>query len=66
MAESQKLSLFDLLAGTIRFAHGTTICTNALIQRKGSRVGLLTTWGFEDTLQIARGPIGRAGGISHL
>ncbi len=50
MSESQKLSLSDLLAGTIRFAHGTTVCTNALIQRKGSRVGLLTTRGIEDTL----------------
>ncbi|MFQ5858051.1 MAG: hydantoinase/oxoprolinase family protein [Anaerolineae bacterium] len=66
MAENQRLSLSDMLAETIRFAHGTTVCTNALIQRKGSRVGLLTTRGFEDTLQIARGPIGRAGGISHL
>ena len=66
MAESQKLSLSDLLAGTIRFAHGTTVCNNALIQRKWSRVGLLTTGGFEDTLQIACGPVGRAGGISHL
>ncbi len=39
IAESQKLSLSDLLAGTIRFDHGTTVCTNALIQRKGSRIG---------------------------
>jgi N-methylhydantoinase A len=65
MAENHKLSLSDLLSQTLRFAHGTTVCTNALIQRKGSRVGLLTTRGFEDTLKIARGPIGRAGGIPH-
>lgn len=31
---------------------GTTICTNALLERKGSRVGLLTTQGFEDILEI--------------
>ncbi|MFQ5931416.1 MAG: hydantoinase/oxoprolinase family protein, partial [Nitrospiraceae bacterium] len=65
MAENQGLSLSDILAETLRFAHGTTVCTNALIQREGSRVGLLATRGFEDTLKIARGPIGRAGGISH-
>ena len=53
----------DLLRETIRFAHGTTVSTNALIQRKGARVGLLTTRGFEDTLYIARGPVGRAGGL---
>ena len=34
--------------------HGTTIGTNALIERKGSRVGLITTEGFRDVLEIAR------------
>ena len=48
---------------TERFAHGTTVSTNALIQRRGARVGLITTGGFEDTLIIARGPVGRAGGL---
>jgi N-methylhydantoinase A len=62
-AEHWSLSLSGLLKKTSRFAHGTTVGTNALIQRKGARVGLLTTRGFEDTLIIARGPIGRAGGI---
>ncbi|MDP2936403.1 MAG: hydantoinase/oxoprolinase family protein [Dehalococcoidia bacterium] len=35
-------------------SHGTTVTTNALIQRKGSRTGLLITKGFEDTLLIGR------------
>lgn len=35
-------------------AHGTTIGTNALIERKGARVGLITTEGFRDVLEIAR------------
>jgi N-methylhydantoinase A len=35
-------------------AHGTTIGTNALIERKGARVGLITTAGFRDVLEIAR------------
>jgi len=34
--------------------HGTTIGTNALIERKGPRVGLITTEGFRDVLEIAR------------
>jgi len=34
--------------------HGTTIGTNALIERKGARTGLLTTRGFRDVLEIAR------------
>jgi N-methylhydantoinase A len=63
MAERRAVPLDDYLAATDRFAHGTTVSTNALIQRRGARVGLLTTRGFEDTLEIARGPVGRAGGI---
>ena len=38
----------------IKLAHGTTIATNALIERKGCKVGLLTTGGFEDVLEIGR------------
>jgi N-methylhydantoinase A len=34
--------------------HGTTIGTNALIERKGGRVGLITTAGFRDVLEIGR------------
>ncbi|MDR7402937.1 MAG: hydantoinase/oxoprolinase family protein [Armatimonadota bacterium] len=34
--------------------HGTTIGTNALIERKGARTGLITTRGFEDVLEIGR------------
>jgi N-methylhydantoinase A len=33
--------------------HGTTLATNALIERKGARTGLLTTEGFRDTVEIA-------------
>ena len=34
--------------------HGTTLATNALIERKGARTGLLTTAGFRDALEIGR------------
>ena len=36
-------------------AHGTTVVINALTERKGVTVGLITTLGFRDTLEIARG-----------
>ena len=34
--------------------HGTTVATNALIERKGARTVLLTTCGFEDIIEIGR------------
>ncbi|MFT6583253.1 MAG: N-methylhydantoinase A [Alphaproteobacteria bacterium] len=37
-----------------RLAHGTTVATNALIQRRGAPVGLITTKGFRDLLEIGR------------
>ncbi len=63
MARSESVSLTDYLSGVTSFSHGTTVSTNALIQRRGSRVGLLVTRGFEDVLEIARGPLGRVGGL---
>ena len=36
-------------------AHGTTVVINALTERKGVKVGLITTAGFRDVLEIARG-----------
>ena len=36
------------------FAHGTTIATNAVLERKGARVGLIATKGFRDILEIGR------------
>lgn len=37
-----------------RFAHGTTVATNALLQRKGPKTALVTTKGFRDLLEIGR------------
>ncbi len=34
--------------------HGTTVATNTVLQRNGSRTGLITTSGFRDVLEIAR------------
>jgi len=36
------------------FAHGTTVATNAVLERKGATVGLITTEGFRDILEIGR------------
>ncbi|QPC99758.1 hydantoinase/oxoprolinase family protein [Qipengyuania soli] len=36
------------------FLHGTTVATNAVLEGKGARVGLITTEGYRDIMQIAR------------
>ena len=42
--------------GDVAFmAHGTTVVINAITERKGARTGLITTEGFRDSLEIARG-----------
>ena len=38
----------------VELAHGTTVATNAIIERKGVTVALITTQGFRDILEIAR------------
>ena len=40
--------------GPLTMLHGTTVGTNALLQRKGARVALITTAGFEDVIEIGR------------
>src|SRR5699024_7278795 len=37
------------------FIHGTTVIINSLTERKGAKTGLITTKGFRDVLEIARG-----------
>src|SRR5437879_4938212 len=44
-----------LLRNTERIVHGTTVATNALLERKGARVGLLTTEGHRDVLEMREG-----------
>tara|TARA_B100000700_G_scaffold72660_1_gene81105 strand:+ start:3974 stop:6013 length:2040 start_codon:yes stop_codon:yes gene_type:complete len=45
----------DELAKVDFFLHGTTVGLNSLLERKGSKVGLLCTKGFRDILEIRRG-----------
>jgi N-methylhydantoinase A len=40
--------------GELEIVHGTTVGTNALLQRRGARAALVTTAGFEDVLAIGR------------
>ncbi len=44
-----------LLTETDRIIHGTTVATNALLERKGAKVGLLTTEGHRDVLEMREG-----------
>src|SRR5262249_32939261 len=44
-----------LLRETERIVHGTTVATNALLELKGARVGLLTTKGHRDVLEMREG-----------
>lgn len=57
------LALPELLAETGRFGHGTTIGTNAVLERTGARVGVIATAGHGDALAIMRGH-GRVAGRS--
>ncbi|MFD1516919.1 hydantoinase/oxoprolinase family protein [Pseudonocardia yunnanensis] len=63
LAEVTGVDLPTLLARTSRFGHGTTIGTNAVLQRQGARVGLVATAGHSDALTMMRGS-GRVAGRS--
>ena len=53
------------MSEVVQVLHGTTVATNAILEGKGATVGLLTTRGFRQVLQIARSfvPGGLAGWI---
>jgi len=48
------LSSFGRIASLGAIVHGTTVGTNALLERKGARAGLITTAGFRDVLEMRR------------
>ncbi len=60
-AERIGLELPALLQSITMLAHGTTAGTNAIIQRRGAKVGLLTTRGHNDVIHIMRGSRGLSG-----
>jgi N-methylhydantoinase A len=55
LASRLGLSVRDMLANTQRLVHGTTVATNALLERKSARVALLTTQGHRDVLEMREG-----------
>ncbi|HZO05214.1 MAG TPA: hydantoinase B/oxoprolinase family protein [Solirubrobacterales bacterium] len=69
-AERLGVPLEQVLANTRRFIHGSTVATNAMIERDGARTAYVTTAGHEDTLAIGKIFQKRAGlserEISHL
>ncbi len=55
LARRLGLSREAMLAQTQRLVHGTTVATNALLERKGAKVALLTTEGHRDVLEMREG-----------
>src|SRR6476620_4961712 len=55
LAEALKLEPTQLFSQTERIVHGTTVATNALLEHKGARVGLLTTDGHRDVIEMREG-----------
>ena len=50
-----EVSLDQLLGDTDLVIHGSTVATNTLVERKGAKVGLVTTGGFRDLLEMREG-----------
>lgn len=64
-AAKMGISLESIFKGCRLFLNGTTVTTNAMIELKGAKCGLLITKGFEDTLVIGR-VISRVAGLSEM
>src|SRR5262252_3566548 len=55
LADTLGLGRAALLAETERIVHGTTVATNALLEHRGAKVGLLTTEGHRDVIEMREG-----------
>jgi len=55
------LELDELCSEITMLSHGTTVGTNAIIQKRGAKVGLITTRGHNDVIHIMRGSRGLTG-----
>ena len=51
---SEILRMHDTDTEPLDIVHGSTVATNALLERRGARIALVTTKGFEDVLEIGR------------
>ena len=54
-AAAYDLPLDEFLGNTDLVIHGSTVATNTLVERKGAKVGLITTDGFRDLLEMREG-----------
>ena len=55
LAAVERLAAEGVEPGSLtQLAHGTTVATNAVLERRGGRLGIVTTEGFRDTLEIGR------------
>lgn len=55
LAAAIGLTLSELLETTTRIVHGTTVATNALLERRGARTAMLTTEGHRDVIAMREG-----------
>src|ERR1700716_1803836 len=55
LARRLRLTRAEMLGVTDRVVHGTTVATNALLERKGAEVALLTTEGHRDIIEMREG-----------
>ena len=55
LAAELNLPLAELLGRTARVVHGTTVATNALLERRGARVAMLATEGHRDVVEMREG-----------
>ncbi|MDE5457676.1 hydantoinase/oxoprolinase family protein [Bradyrhizobium sp. CSA112] len=55
LARRLNVTRAEMLASTDRLVHGTTVATNALLERKGAKVALLTTEGHRDVIEMREG-----------
>src|SRR3954462_6788005 len=55
IARRLNLTCGEMLAATARIVHGTTVATNALLERKGAKTALVTTAGHRDVIEMREG-----------
>ena len=55
LSDQMDHALGDMLAATTLFIHGSTVATNLVVERKGASLGLITTTGFRDIIELRDG-----------
>ena len=55
LSETMRIGLAELLGETTLFLHGSTVATNLVVERKGAALGLITTKGFRDVIELRDG-----------